>query len=152
MRRTWTFADSEATQAFGRQLGERAGPGAVLALTGDLGAGKTCLAQGVGMGLGVRGPVTSPTFALIWVHESGRIPFVHADFYRLGDASECQELGLEELLGGEGVAVVEWADRFPEHLPEDRLNGTLEIPRVGVRTLTLEAAGPQAIRWLSGLD
>jgi tRNA threonylcarbamoyladenosine biosynthesis protein TsaE len=144
--------DPEATQSLGRELGACAQPGSVLALCGELGAGKTCLAQGVGAGLGVEGPVTSPTFTLVWLHESGRLPFAHADFYRLGDGSELQELGLEELLEGDGVAVVEWADRFPESLPQDRLVGTLRHLGLTQRELTLQALGPKSRAWLACLS
>ncbi len=151
MRRRWILADPGATQDLGRRLGRAASPGAVLALTGDLGAGKTCLAQGVGAGLGVQGPITSPTFALIWLHESGRLPFAHADFYRLGDSSELQELGLDELLEGAGVAVVEWAERFEDVLPVDRLGGVLRHAGPQARELVLTARGPRSQAWLRAL-
>ena len=151
MERTWTLVGPESTARLGRSLGETAPVGAVLALTGDLGAGKTSLAQGVGAGLGVRGPITSPTFTLMWVHEDGRLPFVHADFYRLGDESELVELGLEEWLGVVGVAVVEWAERFEDALPADRLVGVLEHRGPDSRTCALRATGPVAAGWLAGL-
>ncbi len=151
MKRTWTLSGPEATADLGRALGETAIAGAVLALSGELGAGKTCLAQGVGAGLGVRGPVTSPTFTLVRVHESGRIPFVHADFYRLGDEEELVELGLEDWLGTFGVAVVEWAERFEEVLPADRLSGLLTHRGPDDRELELRALGPTARRWLEAL-
>jgi tRNA threonylcarbamoyladenosine biosynthesis protein TsaE len=152
MRRQWNLVDAGATQALGRRLGESAPSGGVLALSGDLGAGKTCLAQGFGAGLGVQGPITSPTFTLVWVHESGRLPFAHADFYRLGDGSELQELGLDELLEGDGVAVIEWADRFKEALPADRLSGSLAHAGPDTRTLELIATGPRSRAWLQALD
>ncbi len=151
MERTWTLVGPESTARLGRSLGEAAPAGSVLALTGDLGAGKTSLAQGVGAGLGVQGPITSPTFTLLWVHESGRLPLVHADFYRLGDESELVELGLEEWLGEVGVAVVEWAERFEQALPADRLVGVLEHRGPGARRLVLRATGPAAAAWLAAL-
>ena len=108
--------------------------------------------EGFGAGLGVQGPITSPTFTLVWVHESGRLPFAHADFYRLGDGSELQELGLDELLEGDGVAVIEWADRFKEALPADRLSGSLAHAGPDTRTLELIATGPRSRAWLQALD
>ncbi len=102
-------------------MGERAWSGLVVALDGELGAGKTTFAQGVAEALGCAGPITSPTFQLLSVHEDGRLPLYHADLYRLGDESELVELGFDELLGQSGVSVVEWAGRFPEVLPAEHL-------------------------------
>ena len=118
MAETLKLADADATRALGRSLVEHAGDGLVIALVGELGAGKTTFAQGVGDALGCRGPIISPTFQLLFVHEDGRLPLYHADPYRLGDESELVELGFDELLGQRGVALVEWADRFPELLPQ----------------------------------
>jgi len=142
----WTkeLDDVDATRALGRRLGERAPPGTVVALVGDLGAGKTALAKGVGEGLGAPGPITSPTFILLAVYEGGRLPLYHADLYRLGDESELVELGLEEALEGDGVSLVEWADRFPDALPVDRLEIALEWVGPGARRATLRATGPRA--------
>lgn len=143
------LSSAAATGALGEALGLAARDGAVVALVGDLGAGKTCLAQGLARGCGVAGPVTSPTFALVQIYEGGRLAFVHADLYRLGDASELQELGLQEWLGVRGCSAVEWADRFPEELPEDRL--VLELTAgAGAceRVATLRAFGEQSARWL----
>lgn len=109
--------DAAATRALGARLVADAQHGLVIALNGELGAGKTTLAQGVGEALGCAGPITSPTFQLLFVHEDGRLPLYHADLYRLGDESELVELGFDELLGKRGVALVEWAERFPEVLP-----------------------------------
>ena len=91
--------------------------GDVVALTGDLGAGKTALAQGVAAGLGVAAEVTSPTFTLIHEYPGGRLPLFHIDLYRLESQEEALGTGLEEYLGGEGVALVEWADKFAALLP-----------------------------------
>jgi tRNA threonylcarbamoyladenosine biosynthesis protein TsaE len=116
----------DATMALGAELGRRAVPGTVIALVGDLGAGKTVVARGVGEGLGVVSRVQSPTFVIVQTHHGGRLPYWHADLYRVGDESELDHLGLAEVLYGEGVAVVEWADRFPSALPDDRLEIVLE--------------------------
>jgi len=138
------YSTPEQTHALGRRLGHAAQPGCCLALRGELGAGKTVLAKGVGAGLGVRGLVTSPTFVLLMLHEDGRLPLHHADLYRLGDAEEAELVGLPEILGTDGVAVVEWADRFPEILPADLL--WVEISWVsgapGQRRIQLRATGP----------
>jgi tRNA threonylcarbamoyladenosine biosynthesis protein TsaE len=111
----------EDTYELGRALGIAAQPGVVIALTGDLGAGKTVFARGVAKGLGVTTRVQSPTFIIIQTHEGGRLPFWHGDLYRLGDDEELVYLGLDEFIEGGGVVVLEWADRFPDCLPVDRL-------------------------------
>ena len=111
----------EDTAEFGRKLGELLISGDLICLSGELGAGKTCFAQGVARGLGVEGQVRSPSFTLI--HEYyGRLPFYHLDLYRLNDPSELEDLGYEEYFYGDGVALVEWADRARELLPEERLD------------------------------
>ncbi len=119
----------EQTRALGERLGAAAFPGTVIALVGDLGVGKTLLAQGVGHGLGVPGLVTSPTFVLMRVHDGGRLPLVHADIYRLCDEDEAEHAGLPEALASGAVALVEWADLLPGLLPDDHL-------RVELRWLT----------------
>lgn len=104
--------------------------------------GKTVLAQGVGAGLGVTSVVRSPTFILVAAHEGGRLPLWHADLYRLGSVDEVEQLGLDEILEGDGVAVLEWADRFPEALPADVL--WIRFAEVGDgRVLTLDPTGPR---------
>lgn len=139
--------DPAATHALGVRIGRAAFPGTVLALYGDLGAGKTALVRGVGEGLGVESRVQSPTFVLVRPHE-GRLPLWHADAYRLGDASELDELGLFER-SDDGVVALEWAGRFPRALPDDRLDVTLveagegreaSIVGTGPRHAALEAA------------
>ncbi len=141
----------EATHALGVELGAAAAPGTVLALTGDLGMGKTVLAKGVGAGLGVRGVVTSPTFIIVAAHEGGRLPFWHADLYRLADGSELEQLGLDELTESDGVAVIEWAERFPEVLPGDHV--AIEITEQGDgRRIQLVAHGPRSAALIERLD
>lgn len=111
---TLTTTSAEETRRLGRLVGEEAAAGEVVLLYGDLGAGKTCLAQGIAEGLGVppEEPVTSPSFTLM-NHHRGRLDLYHFDLYRLTSADDLVELGFEEYLHGPGVAVVEWADRFP---------------------------------------
>lgn len=106
----------DETQAVGARLGARLGSGAVVACTGELGAGKTCFLQGLARGLGVTADVTSPTFVLVNQYR-GRLPVYHLDAYRTGSLTELVDLGLEEMLHGDGVTVIEWADKLVPLLP-----------------------------------
>ena len=106
------------TRALGERLAGRLRPGDVLLLEGDLGAGKSELTRGIARGLGVAETVTSPSFTILNVYESGRCPLYHFDWYRLESAEELYELGMDEYLGGDGIAVVEWPGRCPEAVPE----------------------------------
>ena len=122
----------EATIAAGERLGARLGPGDVVALTGELGAGKTCFVQGLVRGLGVTTAATSPTFVLVNEYR-GRLPVHHVDVYRTQSLTELLDLGLDELLTGAGVTVVEWADRCGPLLPARtirvHIDGVGEEPR-----------------------
>jgi tRNA threonylcarbamoyladenosine biosynthesis protein TsaE len=122
----------EATTAAGERLGARLGPGDVVGLTGELGAGKTCFVQGLVRGLGVATPATSPTFVLVNEYR-GRLPVHHVDVYRTQSLTELLDVGLEELLAGGGVTVVEWADRCEPLLPPRtirvHIEGVGEEPR-----------------------
>ena len=106
-------ARPEDTRALGQLLGELAGAGLVVLLNGDLGAGKTCFAQGVARGLGVSpaSPVTSPSYTLLNIHQ-GRLPLYHFDLYRLSQVDDLEELGYDEFAEGDGLTLVEWADRM----------------------------------------
>lgn len=125
---TIEVADLAATEAFGRRLGELLHPGAVIALVGQLGAGKTHLTRAIAEGLGVANPavVNSPTFVLIQEYRA-RLPIYHFDAYRLSGSREFAELGVEEYFRGDGVCVVEWADRVDAALPTDHLRIEIEI-------------------------
>ena len=107
------------TIAFAREAATRLRPGAVIALNGELGSGKTQFVKGIASGLGFAGEVTSPTFTLIHEYIGGRLPIYHFDFYRLDDEKEAVQLGLEEYLQGDGVCVIEWAGKFPTLIPPD---------------------------------
>ena len=113
-------ASPEQTQELGRIVGKRSQPGDVYLLSGPLGAGKTCFTQGLARGLGVEGYVRSPTFVLMTRH-FGRLTLHHVDLYRIGGPAEAWDLGLDEQLFGDGVCVIEWAERAEELLPEDAL-------------------------------
>lgn len=130
--------DLAATRALGEAIGQAARPGLVVALTGELGAGKTSLVQGLAWGLGVEDPtqVTSPTFTLLMEHE-GRLPLFHADGYRLKTPWEWVDLGGDEALGAGGVVCIEWPDRLGHFLPERRLDITLSHGEKGGRNAVL---------------
>ncbi len=103
--------------SFGRTQATVQRRGDVLALCGDLGAGKTHFVKGLAAGLGSEIAVTSPTFTLIHEYAGGRLPLYHFDFYRLEEEDEALKIGLDEYLDGDGVCVIEWADKFPALLP-----------------------------------
>lgn len=131
----------ERTRAIGRALGQRAAPGTVLALTGELGAGKTQLAKGVAEGLGVTTVVNSPTFVLMNEHE-GRLRLHHIDAYRLADPEEAVDAGLLDDREAAGVTVIEWADRLEGWLASERLDLFLEAGDEPMeRTIRWEAHG-----------
>ena len=129
------------TEKLGRLLGVRAEPGDVIGLNGDLGAGKTALAQAIARGLEVPENcyVTSPSFALLHEYQ-GRLPMYHMDFYRLQDAAEVEDLGLEEYFYLEGLSVIEWSNRAIEILPEECLLLTIMQNEDLSRTITLQGS------------
>lgn len=108
---------AEETIAFGQSVAATLRRGDVLALCGELGAGKTHFVKGITSGLGADAAVTSPTFTLIHEYFGGRLPAYHFDFYRLDDEDETLKIGLDEYLDGDGVCLIEWADKFPALLP-----------------------------------
>lgn len=108
----------EETWELGRELGSRAVPGQVYCLNGDLGVGKTVFTQGFACGLGIEGPVNSPTFTILQQYDDGRMPLYHFDVYRIGDVSEMDEIGYEDCFYGDGVCLIEWSQLIPEILPE----------------------------------
>lgn len=112
-----TSHNPQETLEIGERFAAELAAGAVLALCGDLGAGKTQFVKGLALGLGCESPVTSPTFTLIHEYAGGRFPLFHADLYRLESPEEALQIGLEEYFFSAGVTVVEWADKFPELLP-----------------------------------
>ena len=109
----------EQTEALGARLAGALGPGAVVAFTGDLGAGKTAFIRGLARGLGVPGRVTSPTFTIVDEHEGGRLPLFHFDLYRLGGADELYDIGWEDYLARGGVCAVEWSENVAEAIEDD---------------------------------
>lgn len=122
-----TVPTPEAMRDLGERLATGLRPGDLVVLTGPLGAGKTVLAQGIGMGLGVPGPVVSPTFVIARVHRGGRIPLVHVDAYRLSSIEEVDDLDLDASVH-ESVTVVEWGEGLVEGLAGDRLHVVIARP------------------------
>jgi tRNA threonylcarbamoyladenosine biosynthesis protein TsaE len=135
--------NADEMRALGQRLGQAMRAGDVVALTGPLGSGKTTFSQGVAVGLGVPADrhVASPSFALVNQHP-GRTPFVHVDFYRIRSVAELPELGLEESYDSAATAI-EWAERFPEALPNDHLHITMSTTDQGARHLELHGTGPR---------
>lgn len=139
----------EQTHALGVCLGREAPSGGVIGLSGELGAGKTCLAQGIAKGLDVPQDftVTSPSFAIVNEYP-GRIRLYHVDLYRVGDLSELEEIGLEDMVWGNGVTVIEWADKLSEALPERRLDISIAVTDREGREFCLTPWGQDAINWV----
>ncbi len=117
---------AEETYQLGLEIGEKATAGQVYTMVGDLGVGKTVFTQGMAKGLAIEEPISSPTFTIVQVYDEGRLPFYHFDVYRIGDISEMDEIGYEDYIYGEGVALIEWANLIEEILPEKRISITIE--------------------------
>jgi len=126
------------TQAIGRRLAEDVGAGSALALTGDLGSGKTVFVKGLVVGLGSSADVTSPTFTILHEYRGGRVTVYHFDFFRLEDRQSVARLGLDDYFFGDGVSVIEWADRFPEFIPEQARWILFEIKSQNQRAITIQ--------------
>ena len=117
---------AEETFALGKALGEKASPGQIYTLDGDLGTGKTVFTQGVAAGLGITEAISSPTFTIIQEYDTGRLPLYHFDVYRIGDIEEMEEIGYDDYFFGEGICLIEWADLIREILPEHVIRITIE--------------------------
>jgi tRNA threonylcarbamoyladenosine biosynthesis protein TsaE len=139
----------EETRMAGRAVADLLEPGDVVSLTGDLGAGKTAFVQGAAAGLGVEGPVQSPTFVLVRQYR-GRLPVAHVDVYRLDHLQDAADLDLDELVEGGGVVFVEWGDGISALLPSDHLRVELDLGQDGDqdRRVVVTGSGPRwARRW-----
>jgi tRNA threonylcarbamoyladenosine biosynthesis protein TsaE len=135
----------QETMQLGKILGEWLAPGDAVALIGDLGAGKTTLAKGIACGAGVEdeGDVTSPTFVLVNEYQ-GRFPVYHADLYRLQEAHEVEDLGWEEFIFGNGISLMEWAEKIPGILPEDRIEIRISWLSAEERKFVITGKGAKA--------
>lgn len=126
------------TEAIGRRLAKDVNPGSVLALQGELGTGKTQFTKGLVAGLGAAAAVTSPTFTIVHEYPGGRLPVYHFDFFRLEDKSSIARLGLDDYFFGDGVSVIEWADRFSEFVPGQARWITFEIKSETARVIKVK--------------
>jgi tRNA threonylcarbamoyladenosine biosynthesis protein TsaE len=126
------------TEAVGRRLAEDARVGSVLALQGELGSGKTLFTKGFVTGMGSNAAVFSPTFTIVHEYRDGRLPVYHFDFFRVENRQSLGRLGLDDYLFGDGVSVIEWADRFPEFIPEDAHWILFEIKSENQRAITFQ--------------
>jgi tRNA threonylcarbamoyladenosine biosynthesis protein TsaE len=126
------------TEVFGRRLAENAGVGSVLALQGELGGGKTLFTKGFAAGMGSNAAVSSPTFTIVHEYRDGRLPVYHFDFFRVESRRSLAKLGLDDYFFGDGVSVIEWADRFPEFIPEQARWILFEIKSENQRGITFQ--------------
>jgi tRNA threonylcarbamoyladenosine biosynthesis protein TsaE len=141
----------EGTQDLGRRIGELARPGDVFLLVGELGSGKTCLTQGIAWGLGIKGHALSPTF-VIMREMHGRLPLYHVDLYRLERIEETQDLGLDDYFYGEGVCVVEWAEKGLSLMPRGHLLIEIEYISDSGRRLRLKPSGQRYLELVAELS
>ena len=144
MDQVFSTAEVGETEHAGSLLAACLRPGDVVALAGDLGAGKTHLVQGVARGLGVEGTVTSPTFNILLVHPAP-LPLYHFDLYRLESEEQLDDIGFFEVLEDDGASFIEWGDRFPGALPADHLLVVIERSGEAGRVFTLRPGGPRSV-------
>lgn len=144
-----TSHSATQTWRWGEQLGQLARAGDLVCLEGDLGSGKTCFTQGLGHGLGVREEISSPTFILANEHRGGRLRLYHLDVYRLRNPDEAIGIGLDDYLAGDGVTVIEWAEKIRAVLPTEHLWITFRHIGEDERALQFQATGARYIEWLS---
>jgi len=116
----------EDTAKYAYEMAVNAEPGQVYALIGDLGVGKTVFTKGFAEGLGIEEPVSSPTFTILQIYEEGRLPLYHFDVYRIEEPEEMEEVGFDDYIYGEGVCLIEWANRIEEILPEETIYVVIE--------------------------
>lgn len=141
----------EETMRFGQELARHLKAGDILCLSGDLGSGKTTLVKGIAKGLKIKeSDVISPTFVLMNIYD-GRLPLYHFDFYRLDDIKEIAAIGCDEFLYGNGVAVIEWAERLGELMPEERLDVHLHYGNQSERVIALTPKGDRYKRLMQCL-
>jgi len=141
MKEVFTTNSPEETMRLGRKIGKLLKQGNVVALIGNLGVGKTVIANGLCTGLGVKEDyITSPTYTIINQYD-GRIPVYHIDLYRLNDSKELYNLGWDEYIYGNGTCIIEWADKAGEMLPEEYLMINIEVTGNDKRRITLQSKG-----------
>jgi tRNA threonylcarbamoyladenosine biosynthesis protein TsaE len=141
---------AEESRSLGRRLGASLGPGSVVALRGELGSGKTVMAQGVASGLGFSGYVSSPSFVIVNEYAAG-VPIYHVDLYRVEGPESLGDIGHREMFWGDGVAIVEWAERAGDLLPSDRLDVAISIVGPESRVIDVTALGERSAPMLRAL-
>jgi tRNA threonylcarbamoyladenosine biosynthesis protein TsaE len=148
---SYTSPSVEKTMRLGQELGALVAEGEVIALIGDLGGGKTWFTKGVARGLGIDADsIVSPTFTLVNEYH-GTYPLYHIDLYRLTSKADIVALGLEEYLTGNGIAVIEWADRWPDELPEETIHVELRMINEHTRELNFFGSHPRSLEVLRRL-
>lgn len=128
------------TEELGRKIADALKGGEVIAMTGDLGAGKTTMTKALAKGLGIEEYVTSPTFTIVNEYE-GRLKLFHFDIYRIADIEEMYDLGFEEYIYGDGVSIIEWSNLIKEILPEDTINIEILASGIDERNITISGRG-----------
>lgn len=151
-RGVYTSASQADTEHLGELVAPHLADGDVLILTGGLGVGKTHFTKGVARALGDTHPVTSPTFALMAVHDGGRIPLFHFDLYRLEHAFELEDTGIYDVLGYEGACLLEWGEQFQDELTDEYLSVRIERTGDSTRCIALEAHGSRAEELADAID
>ncbi len=132
-----TSKSFKETLKWGEKIGQKLKAGDIVALHGDLGAGKTALTKGVALALGIKEDVTSPTYTIVSEYE-GTLPLYHMDMYRIEGIEEFEMLGVDDLIFGRGVSLIEWSERISEYLPDDCKSVTIRIMENGDRKIILE--------------
>lgn len=151
IQRTMQTESAQETVKLGERLGKRLRPGDVVALVGELGAGKTTITRGIAQGLGVEADIHSPTFTLIHEHP-GTIPLYHVDLYRIDRPEEAEDIGIEEYIHGDGVTIIEWAEKIMPLLPEDALRIELRMTGDDMREIAFETASAPLSAVVGKLD
>lgn len=137
---------AEETRNLGAKLSRLLKAGDTVLLQGDLGAGKSEFARGFARGLGIEGPVPSPSFTILYAYDEGRVPLYHFDWYRIEDPQEIYEMGMEEQLGGDGIALIEWSQRAEECIPPSALEIHIRAVDETTREITFTCRGDFSFR------
>ena len=137
---TFISNSPDETESFGRKFAGTVKSGDIIALTGDLGSGKTQFVKGLASALGATTTATSPTFTLLHEYSGGRFPIYHFDFFRVEDRQSAERLGLDDYFFGDGLSVIEWADRFPDLIPENARWVSFETKSETQRTISVQGA------------
>ncbi|MBI9105216.1 MAG: tRNA (adenosine(37)-N6)-threonylcarbamoyltransferase complex ATPase subunit type 1 TsaE [Spirochaetales bacterium] len=138
LKNSYSASTADEMINLGRRLSSSFIPGTTIALTGSLGAGKTTFVKGVALGLGIFEVITSPSFTIIKEYYDGRLPLYHMDLYRIDDLEELYLIGIEELIYGNGLSIIEWSEKAKELLPDETIKINIRIESDGGRTIDIE--------------